>query len=639
MSVGPWLLWAVLAVPSGAELGAAPSTQSLIYYNARLALREGRAAEASKLWLLRTAVAAETQRVSPHDRDFRSLIWAALGQQGLCPDGLPADADGVGLWPVALHNWLLRNRRPAPPEPEGSPLEALQYGRQQRAVSVHDVLDAAEFEALSFARWWCWWGYSLAAQHGWPWSDLGEPDLAARTLRTLLRRGLKTLRTERVVGRAALLARLFDLNVRIASLDARQARRALRDQVRDARDRGASRAEITALRAQTPDAAGFDAESQRILTDSLRWAPEEWLTLSADRRAALFAEAAARTDDEAQVRAAALGILDLLIDAGRGGEVMGWIAHASGRDPASQQAIWAGDRGRRLLSLDPSSGFTERGTIALHRGVHTLRSGALPQALRDLAYALQWAEGGREAEAVRGLARRWLSFVAARFRVTDALLATLRTVAPPRDFAAILEDQLWQAAFSADADSFARCVRDQPRRGALTQRSRRLEPLAQGDVGGFIAALRPELEERPHAVLRFLDGLLDRLQAQDADLRARHAPLLTGLIAELTARLGADPRRREGRALAALIERLRATHDSLGALADDGSPEARARSLAPGRSVFVGSVRVAPSDALPWPFTPPSAQPPSVFLPLVLRPEEWRAPDGALVFGWRIHEP
>ena len=33
----------------------------------------------------------QTDRVSPHDEDFHSITWAALGALGVCPDGYPKD--------------------------------------------------------------------------------------------------------------------------------------------------------------------------------------------------------------------------------------------------------------------------------------------------------------------------------------------------------------------------------------------------------------------------------------------------------------------------------------------------------------------------------------------------------------------
>ncbi|MCB9529096.1 MAG: hypothetical protein H6701_12065 [Myxococcales bacterium] len=615
---------------------AAPP-EALIHANARLALREGRPLEAVELWLLRNAHHSETGRLSPHDGDHRSVTWAALGALGLCPDGYPPDdtGDGAGLWPLALHNWLLRNRRDPPPGPEGSPFAAFTLGRQQRHVSLHDVLDADELDALTLRRTDCWWRPRLAARVAAPWSDLADARVAARALRSLLRQSLTTLDPRRVIGRAAIEARIFDLDLRIAGLDASALRAARRDAAADGRRAGLSRAELAALRRDTDAGVAPDAEATAILDKSLDWTPDEWLTLSPDRRQYLFAHAADR-GDAARVVPLTLALIDRLAEDRRGAEVQGLIARL-GDDPAARRAAWHGDRGARLLALDPDTGFRERAPIALHRGQDALAEGRLPDALTSFAQALQWAESSRDAEDVQNLARRWLSFVAAQFRVTDELLAMLQRLVPRTDYAIILEDQLWHAALNADRDSFERALRHPAGQGALAHRAERLRPLAAGDATAFAEAIEADLTTEPAVAHRFLARFVERVEAADAAARAAHLPLLRRLAEGLEAhRL--DPAGRPQRRVTELIERLAAIIDGLAPLPPDATATDRARGLDPQRELHAGSVRLAPTDPLPWPFTAPVVQPPSVFTPLILRPEEWRV-DGATVLGWRIHEP
>lgn len=609
----------------------------LVHANARLALREGRPLEAVKLWLLRNAVYSETRRLSPHDGDQRSVTWAALGALGLCPDGYPQDdiGDGAGLWPLALHNWLLRNRREPPPGPDGSPFAAFALGRQQRHVSLRDVLDAAELDALTLRRTECWWRPRIAARVDAPWADLADPRVAARALRSLLRQSLRTLDPHRVIGRAAIEARIFDLDLRIAGLDASALRTARREAAAHGRRAGLSRAERAALRRDADGGINPDAEAAAILDASLGWTPDEWLTLSPDRRQYLFAHAAER-GDAARVVPLTLALVDRLAEARRGAEVAGLIAWL-GDDPAARRAAWHGDRGARLLALDPETGFRERAPIALHRGVDALAQGQLPDALTSFAQALQWAETSRDAEAVQNLARRWLSFVAAQFRVTDELLAMLQRLVPRTDYALILEDQLWHAALNADRDSFDRALRHPAGQGALAHRAERLRPLAAGDASAFAAALEADLATAPAVAHRFLARFVERVEAADAATRAAHLPLLRRLAEHLEAHRR-DAAGRPQRRVDALIERLAALIDGLAPLPADAPAADRARGLDPDRELHAGSVRLAPTDPLPWPFSRPVVQAPSVFTPLVLRPEEWRV-DGARVLGWRIHEP
>ena len=617
-----------------------PSDQALVYYNARMALREGRPTEALKLWLLRNAIESKTGKVSAHDADFRSVTWAALGQLGLCQDGFPDDAPGAGVWPLAVHNWVVRNMRRLPPAAGPSPFEAFTIGRQQRLVSVHDVLDSTELRAVRFRRTGCFGGTALLIGHGESWTaELSDKRVAARLLRHLLRRALGTLDPQRTVGRAALEARIFDINLRLAGLEAKARRRALRKEARQGRRGGLSKAEVTDHLATDP-AVAIDPESEegRILKRSLTWRPEEWMSLSSDRRQFIFAHATRSTGDTVALRRLKLAIIDRLIEAGEGAELQSWIAHFSASDdPATRTVLWRGARGRRILALDRDTGFRERAVIALHRGVDFLAAGRLPDALRSMAYALRWADASRGADKTRNLSRRWLSYVAAQFRVTDALLVMLKSVVPRAEFGLVLEDQLWHAALSADRASFDRCVRHQVGRGALNRRVDLLRPLAEGDVGAFATTIRGQLAESPYFVTRFLRRFLERLQAQDAEVRARHIPTLRhlkALLEEESDRAARTKRRR--RATLALIEQMRAIVEGLTGVVDHLHEGDKAHGLSPDREVFAGSFRVAPSDPLPWPFKVTPVKAPRVFTPVSLRPEEWRRANDELVFGWRV---
>ena len=617
-------------------LATAPSDQSLVYYNARLALREGRSAEVVKLWLLRNAVESRTGKVSAHDGDFRSVTWAAMGDLGLCQDGYPKDDQGAGLWPLAQHNWLVRNMRRPPPPPGASPFKAFDVGRQQRHVSIHDVLDATELKAARFHRGSCWLHLSLLVSVGESWSaTAADKRVTARLLRHLLRQSLTTLRSN-IVGRSVIKARIFDLNLRLAGLQERAARRARIRTAREARRSGLSRTEL-ATGVEPEPSVPPDSEEGRILRDSLSWSAAEWLAMSPGRRQFLFAHAARTAETADGIRPLILAVLDRLIEARRGAEVESWIAHLGATDDATRALVWDGDRGRRLLALDRESGFRGRAVVALHRGVAELSAGRLPDALRSLAHAVKWAEGARAGEAVRNLSRRWLSFVASRFRVTDELFAMLRSVVPRADYSAVLEDQLWHAALRADAASFDRCVRYQVGRGALVRRAQLLRPLAHGDPTTFSDALAERLAESPHATLRFLRTFLERLQAQALDIRATHLPTLRALQAQLEAEVERGLRtRRATRGADALLAEVRAVIEGL-APAAANVPDADAHhTLSPEHEVYAGTLRVAPSDPLPWPFRVAPVEAPPAFTPIELRPEEWRTADGARVFGWRL---
>ncbi len=631
-----WLLLIGLAVAA-----PQPSDHTVIYYNARMALREGQAVEAIKLWLLRNSLEQLTGTVSAHDGDFHSVTWAATGQLGICQDGYPKDdeGDGVGLWPLALHNWVVKSmgRRGVVRKPRV--FDAFELGRQQRVVSLHDALTAHELQAARLYRGRCNRHKAEAFDAELPWmGDLTDRQHVAILLRHLLEEAHRSLDPDRVRGTAAISARLFDLDLQLTALAAREARDNARDRARRGRSLGMGKGSIAAMTAAASSSTLHpESTAARVLRSSVGWPVSEWMTLEADRRLFLWEHARNYGGEPRAMDRIALGIIDELIERADGEDLERWIGHRTAAI-GNLDDLWGGERGERLLALEREAGFRERSVIALHRGVYDLGQGDLPAALRAFAFSLQHAHDSRSSETVQALSRRWLSYTAAQFETNDELLITLQELVPRRDYGIILEDLMWRAAFHADAESFERGVRNQAGRGALERRLRLLAPLAEGNLGGFDDGIYRGLERSPSEVLRFLNQLVQRLEREDADIRRVQLPTLARLD-RLLEPIASDPEtfgRRRSRGATELQARMQAIREGLGALDPHASPEERARALAPTGEVFAGAVRLAPADPLPWPFRSSEVAAPSVFTQLHLIPIEWRDEQGELVFGWSV---
>lgn len=624
------MIWAWLF----AVLATEPSDQTLIYYNARLALRQDDPLGAVKLWLLRNTVQDHTGVVSEHDPDFGSVTWAALGELGVCQDGQPRDAEGAGLWPLALHNWVVKNMNRRKPALRPRTFQGFQVGRQQRFVAIGDVLGAEDLETVQLFRGRCTLPrLTMIAAGELPNAQLSDRQVAARTLRYLLVKARETLARDRVRGMSVIDARLFDLDLQLTGLAAREARKATRDLGLEARQLGLSGTSIDALKDEQPTSTlPPDSAAARIVKRAVDWPVDEWMALSPDRRLFLFHHAVMEGGDRDALDATALGVIDELVAAGDGAHVALWIAQREAfvDDP---RAIWSGERGQRLLALDDESGFDERAVVALHRGVDHLERGELPDALRTFAFAMQHAPQSQASETVDALSRRWLSYVAAQFVITDELLATLRELVSRRVYAVMLEDLLWRAAFRADVQSFRRGMDNQPGRGALARRAELLGPLAAGDVRRFLGKVQLGLRESPSETLRFLDHFIERIEAEDGEVRAAQLDTLRGLHTVLLPYASLDGTGgRLGRTAGSLTDRLAAILEGLGDLGD----EAAFRFVSPEGEVFVGSMRLAPVDPLPWPFRAYAPPAPAVFAPLELKPVEWTGDAGELVFGWSL---
>lgn len=627
-------LWGSAHVPE-----SVPSRQSVVFYNARLALRDGRHREVLKLWLLRNALQSQGESTSEHDADFRSAVLAALGNLGLCQDGLGTDAHGAGLWPIALHNWIVRNlARPPPPE-RGAPFDAFDVGRQRRFVSLQDVLSHHELRSVKFYRTECLLPLAVWIEAGLGLSFDAKDRLAvARLLRHLLTRARGTLVGEKVEQLAIIEARIFDLDLAIVAMVARKERRAARARAARAR---ASKATLGVKRpVGTQASLALAPEDIAILEASLGFSIDAWLSLQQQRRLFLFDHARAVSQKPEAMQQLVLGIMDALVARGDGAEVEQWIARLDAdAAPALRRAVFAGERGMGLLSLDDNSGFRERAVMALHRGPYLLEAGNVSEALRSFAFALHHGAESRAADAVLGLCRRWLSYVLSRHRTDEEVLTTLAALVPRHEFNAIIEDLAWRAALAADQESFARCTEYGSGKTAFDMRMARLAPLAAGRVGEFLTGIGAALSDEPHLTLRFLRQFVDKLEAEEGRVRRLHARTLQRLLPMLVAVASANGAgRSRSRTADGLIGRSHGILDGLVDLERAQSSEDKARGLAPVGEIFAGSIRLAPTDPLPWPFRVAPVSPPSVFVPIALEPVEWRDGEGDVVFGWRIRE-
>lgn len=618
---------------------AEPSNQTVVFYNARIALREDRPTDALKLWLLRNSLADRGERPQ-HDADFESVVWAAMGERGTCPDGFDRDEDGAGLWPLAMHNWVLDASKRGPPPQIPPPFGALEVGRQQRKVSLDDVLTDAELRSLTFIRTDCWAAYPWLLQSAQsPWQPLRDRRLAAPLMRRLLSASLGTLDRSKVQSVAAIEARLFDLDLAILELERRHAFKRGIEAQRRARMLGVSEVGASEVRDTKQTKWAADSSQGRLLRRSLGWSVEDWMSLSRSRRLFLFSQARGLSQDAEALDRLVLALADDRIEHKAGTELEMWIGSFGADSPERRAAVVSGDRGARLVELDRATGFRERSVIALHRGVAFLEAGRMDDALRSFAFAMAHADESRESSTVIALARRWLSYVLSRYETSEEIIAILQALVPKQEYNAVIDDLIWRAALRADVKSFDRAVAGVRRGGAFDLQVSRLRTLSRGKAGEMVTELRDAATTEPNLTLKFVGKLIERVESEDAAVRSANAPLLKQLLRVLDPLIAGEGAKKKSSARVAEqhLDRVHAILEGLKEL-DASSADARARTHEPGRDTFAGAIRLAPADPLPWPFSPPEPESPSAFTPLFLEPVEWKNDAGALVFGWRVSD-
>ncbi|MEO0814747.1 MAG: hypothetical protein AAFY60_17930, partial [Myxococcota bacterium] len=164
-------------------------------------------------------------------------------------------------------------------------------------------------------------------------------------------------------------------------------------------------------------------------------------------------------------------------------------------------------------------------------------------------------------------------------------------------------------------------------RGALRRRISALRLLAAGE--GFSEMVGQRMGEEPRQLLRFLKTYILRVEREDATVRSGQRPNLEAVRAQLLPFTSEGPKSTRA-ATERVLERFSAVLRGEGALEE--------RISSPLSEVFVGTVRVAPSDTPPWPFRTPNARPPRAIRPLKLLPLQRRSADGQWVFGWRLSD-
>ena len=647
-----------LSAPAFSLAATSVSGQTLAFENARLALRDGKPQDALRLWLLRNAL--ESSGTPPtHDSDFRSVVWAALGETGFCADGMiEDDVGGAGLWPLSVHNWLIKNVAKPPPE-QPSPWSSFRGGVQQRSISLRDVLSLQELKSVRFYRASCWIQHTTQPQLSTSSSSLQYVDMDERLsvglmMRDLIALAQRTLMKDKVEGLAVLQTRAFDLDVALTRMQASAAKQenSLTDQL--LRSAGVSPGGRFQFAEQKKEALAASSAT-RLWRSAMTWPAREWLSLSPQRRLSLFVDAdlGLGPDNIASRERVILDVTDELIRRKDGAEVQSWLA-LSGRwfrlpntdegqtraaDPDRLRlmtAMTSGERGERLLALTPADGFRERGAIALHRGVAFLKAGDTLEALRSFAVALSHADDSVDAENVHRLAQRWLSFVLGQYVSSEEVLGVVDRFVPAVDYGVVVESLLWRAAFHGDVDSVARLTASARRKrnvGVQTL-SKQLQPLAEGDPGRMWTELTSS-KQSDAAQARFAERLLDQLALEPLDVRANHRQTLALLLGQLDPMIARATAAQQKR-LTKVRLRAQTLRDGVG----DFDDEVRGRldAISPDKEAYAGSVRLAPADPLPWPFAAPRPTPPNAFVPIKLVPVEWRAADDTLVFGWSMRE-
>jgi hypothetical protein len=589
------------------------------------------------LWLLERAMAPLQNE--PQEPAFRSALWVALSETGVCPDGLREDDDGDGLWPLAMHNWLVRRARRSGEVALPSAWSTFPARLQTRPISLFDTLSLEELRTARLAPGPCfadrWVSLRLPTLQ---WLELEDRLSLGLALHDLLSLAERTARPSQLRGLFLLSARRFDLDLALMRL--------ARDRARTDTSVAANLLRSTGLAAdrlvywqQQRDRRFATGSEAGLWTAAAQLGPAAWLDLPDERRARLFLDARETLRAAGVEQAIVLGVLHGLIARRAGLEVQRWLGAVEALPTRQnvQSRLMTGDVGTRLLSLAVADGFYETSVVALHRGVDAVQRGDSLGALRLFALGLSHVDESSIARPLHDLTLRWFSFVVGSYESTPEVLAVVERFVPQSDRSAVLESILWRAAFRVDATSFDRAFALLPP-GARALRSTMnlLRPLAHGNVDAAFDAVDDAAVERPRAMLDLLSRLYERLAEESTTLRADNEAVLDRVARALGKLSSATTSASRLSAVERLQGRIEAMLAGIGRWREDVA--ARARANEPSFETDAGSLRLAPADAMPWPFQMTEPRVADPFSPIAIVPMHWLGADGSVVEGWRLGE-
>ncbi len=566
--------------------------QELLMHGAR-SFNERRFTDVLRAWYAhRHLIAAPkgenvSSRLLAFSSEFRSLAWGLVGEVGACPTELGQDEGAAGLWPIAVHNHILRTyRRRAPRKPPFfGGLRSFERGRQARELRFDSLPALSELKHLKIKSGTCG-AHDLMPI---PYTSLAksrgrERRMAlSQSLIETLREGRRTLNEKQVRGKEIVDARLVDLWTW-------QERQEAEERERAGSQRGAS---------GSPEKRGTrrrSAEQLQVEEDLFQLSAAAWQQIEIERALRVYDVLEARLSLEKQ-RAILFALVNRSLQADDGLLLTRVLGRFDGPRSIFRGALHEEPLKGSILSLDISSGFRERGYFSFHQALEHERSDRIEAALRSFAFALrQAADSERQTEKVTSYSLQWVSYILSQYQVDGSMIRVLRQVLPREHYAPVWRELVWSAIFQLDAKAFDLLMQSRAGRGRASAELRKFRSYTQGKASLFLREMSGLLRNQPSQAQRLLAHFVENLERQSYEVRLRHRSTLRGILV-LLERTAQNARRRQLR----MSDETRTRIESIEA----GFPESTnliERDLSADAALSAGAIRLPPESSLPWPF-------------------------------------
>ena len=376
-----------------------------------------------------------------------------------------------------------------------------------------------------------------------------------------------------------------------------------------------------------------------ILSKALNWTPEEWSSISPERRFHLLTVLESeKLLTQEQFEHLCIRLIDGFIHLNEGEEVSSLLSFLQVEKKIKiQKLIWNGERGEKLIHLGQESGFQEQSLIAIEKALLNYKKNKIAESIKYFATALQKSHISEREKEYQALSLKWIRYISKNHEFTDDLLKTLHSILREEVRKGVFYDLAWTALFYRDVKSFDNLVATMKKRSRNTRNLKLLRPFAQGEIHVGLTQLQALFKDSPRRGLKLMLKYLEFLKKEETSTQLQQHRVLLEFKKLLQQVLDFEdlPNSYRKKKIPETVQALSQILLGQNALLGRNTSLKDAHSSG---AIFSGTLTAEPPMSLSWEFLAPRVPSPDWQEAFRITPWEYQSKSGKIVFGYRLED-
>lgn len=576
-----------------------------IIQSAKSALNEKNYDDVIKLWLIHNGIKSQLEKAQYGE--LITLTWYAASRLGICPQNLPKDELGAGLWSIVVHNYIISPRKTKGIQDRYGigKLRSFTKGKQYRKIDLNDVISPEELGTIRMKSGHC--DISDLIVSGVDLDTAGRKrnqyfnSNTAVVLKDLLSYAQKNIATPNIIGKSVINARLFLIGLYLVKNNSNK----------------------------LPQIESFLAKTKRKL---LGFTADDWASLPYEIQFALFPSALETIEHRDKRQQLILGIIDRLIALKKGESVEGFIAFLDAQsDPLLKRKIWNETRSNGLLALDRErTGFKGRSIIAWHKAVEYYDKGDLEGAFKYFSLALEFAGENPKEELIKRRIKNWISRILSEYRFDRRVIDFLYSYLKTTELREIEKELIWKAAIYQEPYFFKKVKNRKSRYRSMNRSMVYLNLLGTKRETQLIQLIHRTKNIR--LPMKFFQAYIDRLTQESFDIHRKNISFLGSVVNVLESWSKQYPRKRDE------IKKILTNCDAIlkNFNRDKRVGKALLRDFDSRSPISLGAINIMTRNAIPWEFEKPDVKGINIFEPIDIKVEYKASSEEKVVYKLEI---